>query len=348
MCLCVGKINIVTEASQLNYRLRSTFFYRKLREYNTFSFGVKIEAILPVSNLYNWSDRNEWGIGEDAYNYIIQHPDLDVIQVFCNPKLIREYPQLIAYYRNIAVLSQKAVINLVGINVKKFELNPENKYLLAEDSALTLSKLFNEHISLIIDSSIENITAEEFYGLLFASTGAQIDGSWRNAIGEEAEKVLQRLIVKEARDLNIITAFIPRKGKEIEIYNPDLVEDQIGGIENYRGVMLANQTSILFSSEPDISLVNNQGKTVCVIEIKGGTDPAGALERYGAAIKSFEEARRRNSDVKTILIASCITTEVNNRIQGDANISCYFNLTEILSDTSEKYKQFVQEVFSSL
>ncbi|OKH54088.1 hypothetical protein NIES2101_08445 [Calothrix sp. HK-06] len=47
--------------------------------------------------------------------------------------------------------------------------------------------------------------------------------------------------------------------------------------------MLANRTSILFSSEPDISLINNQGVTVGVVEVKGGTDPAGALEQNDTA-----------------------------------------------------------------
>jgi XcyI restriction endonuclease len=199
MCLCLGKESIVTEANRINYKLRSTFFYRKLKEYNTLSFRAKIEALLPVKNLYDWNDRLNWCVGEDAYNFINQNPNLDLIQIFCHPRLIREQPQLIAYYRNIAALSQKAVINLVGINVKRFETDEESKYSLTEDSAVTLVQLFNEHISLIIDSSIYNLDEQELYGLLIASTGAQIDGSWRNAIGEEAEKVVQRLIVKETK-----------------------------------------------------------------------------------------------------------------------------------------------------
>ncbi|MGF1673024.1 MAG: XcyI family restriction endonuclease, partial [Rivularia sp. (in: cyanobacteria)] len=96
------------------------------------------------------------------------------------------------------------------------------------------------------------------------------------------------------------------------------------------------------------SLLNNQGITVGVIEIKGGTDPAGALERYGAAKKSFEEALRINPEVKTILVASCITTEVNTRIENDSTISTYFNLTEVLTEQKLQYKNFIQEVFSLL
>lgn len=348
MCVYLGKAATVTEANRINYRLRSTFFYRKLKEYNTLSFRSRIEALLPVKHLYSWEGWVNWGIGEDAFTYINEHPTLQLIQVFCHPRLIREHSTLLAYYRNIAALSQKAVSYLVGINVKKLETDEENKYPLTEDKALTLSRLFNEHISLIIDSSIESLTEEELYGILLASTGAQIDGSWRNAIGEEAEKVVQRLLIKEAKEQNLLAAFIPRMGTRIELYNSDRLEEQLGNIEGYRGVMLANHTSILFSSEPDISLLSNQGTTVGVIEVKGGVDPAGALERYGAAKKSFESAIRRNSEVRTILVSSCITTEVHTRIQNDSTISAYFNLTEILTENSRQYEHFIQEVFSLL
>jgi XcyI restriction endonuclease len=343
--LYLGKESTVTEANRINYRLRSTFFYRKLKEYKTLSLKGKIEALLPVSNLYSWEERVNWNIGEDAFTYINQHSSLQLIQVFCHPRLIREYSQLIAYYRNIAALSQKGVSNLVGINVKKIETDEENLYSLTENAALSLSQLFNEHISLIIDSSIESFSQEELYAIMLASTGAQIDGSWRNAIGEEAEKVVQRLVVKEVKERNLLATFIPRIGTKVEIYNPNQADEQIGNIEKYRGITLTNFTSVLFSSEPDISLLNNQGSTVCAIEVKGGTDPAGALERYGAAKKSFEEAIRGNPDVKTILLTSCITSEVETRITNDSTISCYFNLTDILSENSTESKRFFEEIF---
>lgn len=80
---------------------------------------------------------------------------------------------------------------------------------MTENTALSLSQLFNEHISLIIDSSIESFSEEELYAIMLASTGAQIDGSWRNAIGEEAEKVVQRLVVKEVKERNLLCFFYP-------------------------------------------------------------------------------------------------------------------------------------------
>ncbi|RUS95568.1 hypothetical protein DSM106972_090440 [Dulcicalothrix desertica PCC 7102] len=229
----------MTEANRLNYRLRSTFFYRKLKEYNTLSLRNKIELLFPVEHLYDWQDKLNWCIGEDAFNYIEQS-QLHLIQVFCHPRLIREQPQLIAYYRNIAALSQKAVSNLVKISVSKFEADDENRYSLTDNNALELCKLFNEHISLIIDSSVESITEEELHAILLASTGAQIDGSWRNAIGEEAEKLVQRLIIKEAKERNLLHAFILRTGTGIELYDSNKLEEQLGNLKKYRNCLIKN------------------------------------------------------------------------------------------------------------
>jgi hypothetical protein len=92
----------------------------------------------------------------------------------------------------------------------------------------------------------------------------------------------------------------------------------------------------LFSSEPDISLIGLKGTTYAVIEIKGGTDPAGALERYGAAKKSFDESYKQNKNVITILLAICIISEVKKRIESDETISRYFNLTSLLMNENER------------
>src|SRR5579872_1232809 len=204
MRLCVGETSRMTtdksallmEAIRLNYRLRSAFFYRKLKEYNSLAFPLMIAELFPVEISYNWDERANWDIGEDAFAYIKEHQELRLLQVFCHPKLLREYPILLAYYRNIAVLSQKAVRYLTKIDIKKYEEDKESHHLLTDAQAFTLSRLFNTHISLIIDSSIESLSKDELHGLLLTSTGAQIDGSWRNKIGEEAEKIVQRLIVK--------------------------------------------------------------------------------------------------------------------------------------------------------
>ena len=336
---------LLVEAHRINYRLRSTFFYRKLKEYGTYVFPKTIQELIPLSKDYDWKKYSAWGIIKETFEQI-ENSDLDLIQVFSHPRLLREHPILITYYRNVAALSQKSVSYLCGIQPKKNE-NGEKKNL-DETQAIKLSKLFNEHISLIIESALEEFNKEHIKGLLFASTGAQIDGSWRNAIGDEAEKVVQKLLIKEAIDLSKLTAFLLRDNySRVEKFNERNAKEQLERVREFKGFTLSNKKSVLFSSEPDISLIDTDGSTIAVIEIKGGTDPAGALERYGAAKKSFEEALRHNSKVITIFVASCITSEVENRINKDETIRQYYNLTSILTN-KEKREEFLNYIFNEL
>lgn len=163
------KDTLLKEAHSINYRLRSTFFYRKLKEYRVLHFASMIEQLLSVEDLYNWDEREQWSIGEDAFRYIQKHSDLKLMQVFCHPKLLQEYPALLAYYRNVAVLSQKSVRYLVGIDVKKYEAssNGDNRLTFSDQQAITLARLFNQHITLIVDSSIQSFTAQELHFTVF-------------------------------------------------------------------------------------------------------------------------------------------------------------------------------------
>lgn len=336
---------LLVEAHRINYRLRSTFFYRKLNEYGTYVFPKTIHELIPLSKDYDWEKRSDWGITKEAFEQIT-NSDLELIQVFSHPRLLREHPVLTAYYRNVAALSQKSVSYLCGIHPLKFE-NGE-KENLNEEQAVRLSRLFNEHISLIIESALEEFNKEHLKGLLFASTGAQIDGSWRNAIGDEAEKVVQKLLIKEAIDQSKLTAFLLRDShSSVEKYNEGNAKEQLERARKFKGFTLSNKKSVLFSSEPDISLIDTDGSTIAVIEIKGGTDPAGALERYGAAKKSFEEALRHNPNVITIFVASCITSEAEHRIDEDKTIKHYYNLTSILTH-EEKREEFLNYIFKDV
>lgn len=266
--------------------------------------------------------------------------------MFSHPRLLREHVVLSAYYRNVAALSQKSVGYLTGVHPNRFENG--NIKNITENDAVKLSKLFNEHISLIIESALDKFGKEDISGLLFASTGAQIDGSWRNAVGDEAEKVVQKLLIKHAIDSSQLTAFLLRNNASgVEKFDAKESSRQLEKSNEFRGFTLKNKKSVLFSSEPDISLIDKDGSTIAVIEVKGGTDPAGALERYGASKKSFEESLRQNSNVITILVASCITSEVETRIKSDKSIKKYFNLTSILTNESEK-QNFLNYILKNL
>ncbi len=61
-----------------------------------------------------------------------------------------------------------------------------------------------------------------------------------------------------------------------------------------------------FGAEPDIDFTRDN-RLVATIEVKGGCDPAGALERLGAMTKSFAETP---SGCVNFLVAGVITPEM--------------------------------------
>ena len=338
--------DLLLEAHKINYQLRSSFFYNKLIEYHTYEFPEIINRLLPMETNYSWADSKGWGITDTAF-HLIEKSQLHFIQVFCHPRLLREHPTLSAYYRNVSALSQKSVHYLAGIDVKKCE-DYDNTGNINQAQSLALSCLYNTHISIVIDNALQGFEEKHIRGMLFASTGAQIDGSWRNRIGDEAEKVVRKMLIRGAIERNQLSAFLLKDNiGGVERYIEGHTAELDGRVDEFRGFMLNNQRSILFSSEPDLSLLDKDGKTIAVIEVKGGSDPAGALERYGAAKKSFEEAFRQNEKVKTILVASCITHEVETRITSDPTIHEYHNLTELMTIDESKTK-FLNHIFKEI
>lgn len=321
---------ILKEALQIDYRLRSTFFYRKLYELGFNSFFTEIEKLIELSDNFSWEARRNWGISETAWN-ILEQSGIPKIAIFAHPRVLQEQPKLSGYYRSVAVLPQKAAKKLAFSSIDSIE---GGKGKLPQDRALIVCQLYNSHSSLIIESTNE-YSQTDIQALMYASAGAQINGSWLNKIGEEAELLAKRILIRSLLEGKHIVAAILKDGSS-KLDN-EYIEDLVDKVGLLSGVRLSNQTSILFSSEPDISLLNSFGEVVVVIEVKGGKDTAGALERYGAAKKSFEEAKRVNSKVITIFLASCITEEVHRRLQNDKAVNHTYDLTQIVTSEDIRY-----------
>ncbi len=101
-----------------------------------------------------------------------------------------------------------------------------------------------------------------------------------------------------------------------------------------------------FSSEPDIAF-RRDNVLEATIEIKGGIDPAGALERLGAAEKSAQAAIEVNPRCKNFLIAGVITPEMRRRLNQSRNrlFEKDFLLVELLSSESLQ-AEFFDEIFN--
>ncbi|MDZ7261415.1 MAG: XcyI family restriction endonuclease [candidate division KSB1 bacterium] len=315
--------SIDKEADQLQYSLRSTFFYRKRVHFKTLLQDIRgID-----SSLYNWTSYPELGISESSWKHI-QAQEIPPVQIFCHPDVISAQPHLIMYYRSIAVLSQKGVQRLL-FEIRSFE----NKKVgtLEKEKALVLARPLNNYISVLIDSD-SNFSLEDALLVGVMNFGTQINGSWRNEIGVEGSRRIKELLLRYFEDHAIISDIRLKDGRSIQQLPLPFSVDTI------QAFSVINGYQVVFGSEPDISIINPQNTLEVAIEVKAGIDPAGALERYGAAKKSFDRALRENKSATTIYLASCITEGVKKAMSDDRLVRREFNLTDIFVNETAKEK----------
>ena len=305
------------EAEQARYALRSAYYYRMVSRWD----GLR-ELIAGLANP-DWADRAQWGIGERAWTQALQTGAAPV-SVFCHPEVIAAQPRLIAYYRCLALLPQKGM-QLLAVNTANLE---EGRGRLNAARAGRIAVTVNGLLCALIDADPHWQLAKAHTAALL-NLGSQINGSWRNAVGSEGGRQVKQLLIAFAWQQESIASVLLNDGSEVAP-GPALAEQTI------RELRLTNGARIVFSSEPDVALRDAQGNLVGTVEIKYGLDPAAALERYGAAKKSFDAAVAENARVSNVYLVSCLTPEVRRRIATDRVVNADFNLTEVLNDGGKR------------
>lgn len=325
---------IVTKES---YVLKSTFFYSRLKSMGYFDLFENIKKFIDAESArLNWNDYGEWGIDDDAWSIAIKN-GLNTAMVFLHPKVLALNPEFLKYYRSIAMIPQKGLKTLSGVsNVDKIENGEIEGGKISSDKLSRIVKEINEIVSLILTLAAA-VDEENLKGMMYATAGTNIEGSWRNAIGSEGERVVRAIILKEIVANNEITSVKDKQDKihtvdELDL--PSLPET----VDQIKHINLINGYTMVFASEPDISLLDDKGDTVGVIEIKAGLDPAGALERLGAMLKSFENTLAEFPGAKTVLVASCITDEVEARLSASDQVRQKYILTDITTSDSNRRK----------
>ena len=256
-------------------------------------------------------------ISEAAWSHV---EDAGIVPrlVFAHPALLKANPRVSQYYRGIALLSQKRVSAIVG-TVASWE-DPSKTPRVTDEKSLEVARLYNAVISSIIDGATE-WTVENGYRNVIANMGIGLDGTMRNQIGQDAEATIKSRIGRWLKGQDLIDRF----DRNSSFYT------------------LPGDYSMRFGSEPDIEFRKTDGSgsnVVATIEIKGGTDPAGALERLGAIQKSFEETP---PGCVNMLVAGIITPEMKDRLD-KLGIVRQFLLDDLSHDGAE-WTEFVNELF---
>ena len=291
-------------------RVRSLAFSQRLRQRT----DERLRALLEDISLPDYSDLECLMISDRAWQHCTE-AGFSPILVFAHPAVIQRHPTTSQYYRGIALLPQKRVGQL-GPSVDRWE-SGEMRRAPRIDRCLAVSRLYNGIISSIIEGST-SWTLENGYRNIIATMGIGLDGEFRNSIGRDAEDLIKNMLLDW---MSVIRLFIMTPS------------------ETDREFSLPDGVVMKFGSEPDISFEKN-GALVCTIEIKGGRDPAGALERLGAMRKSFEETPPGCTNV---LIAGVITDEMRNRLAQIGGVKPF--LLDDIATGGEGWGDFVNEVF---
>jgi hypothetical protein len=152
------------------------------------------------------------------------------------------------------------------------------------------------------------------------AAGTQAQGSWQNNKGDVAEGVIDKTIRNRLRTARWIAT----------------------GTEQI--VVLQDGRRVEFGDEPDVAIY--QGETILVaVEVKGGIDKAGVLERIGAALKSLSRAKQENPEAVTILVLQAVSLtdrgEVDLKSHADT-IGHWFAVEDIVDEAD------VEEAFFRL
>jgi hypothetical protein len=288
-----------------------------------------LELIQAYVTAINWEPFDDLGIDSNAWAYVNgkgYNPKL----VFCHPDIVLAHPTTSLYYRGLTGLSVKAAKDYIGAieNLESGSLRAR----FPASKASTMARVYNSYISAIINGSLD-WSIEDGLRTIVATMGITIDGSMRNKVGEIAEDRVRSLIFEWIIRQRLL--IVPSLEEALLLTEPPIE------------CTLANDIVMRFSSEPDISFFKKIGSSedlIAIIEIKGGIDPAGALERYGAATKSFQHALATSSRCKNFFLSAVFTPELNRRIQNDRLVEKSFNLIEVIEDPLSR-DQFFKEVF---
>ncbi|MCB8951239.1 MAG: XcyI family restriction endonuclease [Ardenticatenales bacterium] len=289
---------------------KSEFFHQKLHEWELLEAAEKIEDIKGES--LNWN-RSRLAISDKAWNKVI-HRGIKPITVFAHPDVLVNVSRSTGYYRMLAMVSQKSM-NQVGLSTMRYEKGKLPKPATAE----IIAQHLNNIISKLIEAG-EKIDAREFDLWRGMAAGSQAQGSWQNTKGRKMEIVLQGIIRRRLRESGLVAEEIDDKPR----------------------MTLTDHRVVVFADEPDIGFYQDD-KIVATIEVKGGIDKAGVLERVGAAIKSLSRSKEENPDSVTILILQEVSMTPQSVIDlqtNQKNVNHWFTMEDVLESEEKRGEIF--------
>ncbi len=293
---------------------KSEFFRQKLHEYGLLQVAYAIEQVQGED--LNWNQQ-DLCISEKAWNRVI-HRGIKPILVFAHPYILSTIRRSVGYYQKLAMVSLKSMNN-IGLSITRYE-SGQNKHPLPDPKAQVVACRLNELISRLIEED-EQIGSRKFDLWRGMTAGSTAQGSWQNRKGDIVE--------------DIVKDFVRRR-----IHARKLLADES---DDGAKVMLIDGRGIEYGSEPDIAFYSANHEILAAVEIKGGIDTAGVLERVGAAIKSLSRAKTENPDAMTVLVMYrvAMTDQAQHDLESHKNdIDHWFTIEDVLNHADKREELF--------
>lgn len=295
----------------LDQLTKSEFFHQKLHEWGLLTVAAKIDKT--KGQTLGWN-LGLLGISKQAWNKVI-HCGIKPVIVFAHPTVFKKIEGAVGYYRMLSMVSQKSM-NRVGLTAGRYEIG--NSFP-DDEAALAMSKHLNQIISRLVELD-EQIDAREFDLWRGMAAGSQAQGSWQNAKWNIVDVLIKGILVRRLREKAVI------------------LEEE----ENGTKIHLKDGRIVIFADEPDVAFYQDD-EIQNSIEIKGGIDPAGVLERIGAAIKSLRRVREDNPRSATILILQgvSLTDTARNDLEMNRHVvTDWFTVEDVLKNETKREKMF--------
>ena len=299
------------EAWTVDQLTKSEFFHQKLHEWGMLEVAARIEGVRGED--LSWS-LEKLAIAEKSWNKVI-HRGIRPVIVFAHPEVLGSIPRAVGYYRMLAMVSQKSMSH-VKLSSTRYE---NGRNLPDGETTLAIARHLNRIISHLVEMD-EEINAREFDLWRGMAAGSQAQGSWQNAKGERAERIVKGILQRRLREEGFVVREIQRPGLRMETRDGRV---------------------FVFADEPDVAVYKGQ-RIEAAIEIKGGIDPAGVLERVGAGIKSLHRAKEVNPQSITIFIIQGIsmTTQAERDIEANKDAINYWYTIEDILENELKRNEF--------
>ena len=300
--------------NQRDAEMRSTLMSERIRQRADDDLR---ELVANFNEELTFEPLDDLMISERAWEHILDSV-IEPRLVFAHPDLLQKHPQASQYYRGIALLPQKRVADIAS-PVATWE-DGSRKRPITDAQSLRVVRLYNSVISSIIEGTTD-WTLENGYRNIIANMGIGLDGTFRNIIGRDAENLVKTRITNWLAGHDLI---LRRNSDDTQFDLP-------------------NGYSMRYGSEPDVlflQTIRQSQREVATIEIKGGNDPAGALEWLGAMQKSFEATP---PDCVNFLVAGVATPEMRTRLDQMGVVKVF--LLDDLARDGEAWTNFINEVF---